>query len=873
MRFRSRVLTSFVVPLLFSLPAQGAAPDAAMPPGSASPAAPAAPATVATSAASAKAAAPPASARPAGLSLSGTTKLALDATCVTCQSGTLDIYIRNNTTKAIPLSLRVGDFVGAGPTETLSAKITQELFISDRPTSFRGATLKAKDILHLRLSISGVLEEGEWSADLYNDNDKLGTLSVVRALPFDVDLDLRKPHSRDISVQKGESLFLPLTNKDLLEYPVNIELTVKNRTVSVPVKLSPKGSANQEIAAGLLRPWFDNPWEGYFRTETVTGRLVMVLQRPPCPSDGCPARATPLVPHFRDLALKIHLKYHSPEFNFLAIAFVLFAGAICSLLIGSFLPNQLRRIQLKRELDAMAARIRDLPMQLSSRLRVSLGLDEKRCLAALSSQAAFAPGFAAVLADVKKHMESLAKRLTLTEQLADLRVRFDAQRLHCLFPTPMDIVAASFEAAVDLLRGVEVSDDDVQSAQAIVKSLSDKIHDLDDIKRMGADLVSQIKDRASRLLLGSGTAAGPYNYFSKWPAESSSPSLHKGCQLAEAMLDELRFRAWRKRATDQERSLATEPPGKAADNVTDSSPPEFLQEDLPDVDRLSLKLEMLRDCARLDNGDRSFGRDFAELVKLLESQNAEQFDAAKRLSQQIKERVFARDVVREIAEGASQHAVADKNRVHIEIETTQVCTYQPIQLRVLFSREDLNCSEAIKDFVPIWNFGHDDLTDEYGWDVVHYFPRAQSYIVKVSLQWRGGGFVRPSDLDSSRESATAESDPVHTAGTGKLHVPVGSRSADHHRLPAGAAPPASSGDDIVVIKRRVKVKRMRRNNGWSFFLEAAQLLVAIVPALFAVRGGVLGELSKQSLFSGLVGVFVIGFTSDRVKSLLTQKST
>jgi hypothetical protein len=948
MNFHTRVLISLAVHLVLSFSARAATPDTATPDKTN---ASATSATVATPAASVKSAAPVV-ARPAAISLYGATTLTLDATCINPQEGALDILVRNNTTKALPLSLRVGDFVNASAPATLSAQVTEALFRSDGRTVFRASTIKAKETIDFRVSVFGVSDEGEWRAELYNDNDKIGTLSVVRVLPFNVDLDLPKSRLREISVQKGEPLLLPFKNSDLLAYSVKVDLTVAHHSLSDSLTLSPKGIAPATFDTKTLLPWFDTPWEGYFRTETVTGRLLVALQSRTCPSDLHTTGSAPPVPHFKEIPLAVHLKYHSPGVNFFAIAVVLFAGALCSLVIGSFLPNQLRRIQLKRDLDAMAARIRDLPMQLSSRLRVSLGLDEKRCFGALTSQAAFAPGFAGVLTEVKKRMDSLEKRLKLTEQLASLRVRFEAQRLRSLFPTPMNTVAADFDAAVDLLRGVEVSDDDIQAAQALVKSLADQIRDLDDIKRTGSDLISQIKARAARLLLGSETATAPNNYFSKWPAEVSSASLHGGCRLAEAMLDELRFRRWRSETSKLQ--LGTIPvPHSVSDSVSGFSSSEFLEEDLPDVDRLSLKLEMLRDCARLDNGDRLFGKSFADLVKHLESQNAERFDAAKRLAQEIKERVFAEDVVREIVEGAKDEAadaeehvdirdysesywpvgnrliraglvilcllffvrgryelawisfaalivaivaargvaaaagalldwirprssgeavVADRNRVRIEIETTQVYTYGPIQLRVLFSREDLNRSEAIKDFVPVWNFGHDALTDEYGWEVVHYFPRARSYIVTVRFQKREGNFVRLDDLPRCGPAATVDSTAAGVEGK----RPSGTAAATlvaARVLAAGQRPPAVDLDQgIVLIKRRVQVMRMRRSNRWSAFLEAAQLLVAIVPALFAVRSGVLGELSKQSLLSGLIGVFVIGFTSDRIKSLLTQKT-
>jgi hypothetical protein len=837
------------------------------------------------------------------LSLSGKTKLVLDATCTTCQGGSLDLYLRNNAAAALPLLLHTGDLLNKTTGEALAASVTPELLNPDLVTKFNGSTLDPNKTLVLRLSVSSVLDEGEWEAKLYNGDAEVGNFSVIRVhLPFNVSLDVPRPDAPEISVQMGNRAFLPFKNDDSRAYPLSVELFVKNHSVLLPVTLPPKGIANLEIPADKLICSFDNPWEGYFRDETVDGRLLMTLQKPPCPSGQCPDRATPLASPSKVINLKVHLSYQSTRSQFLAIALVLFAGAVCSLLLNSYLPNQLRRIQLKKNLDALAARIRDLPMDIASRLRVSLGLDEKRCLALLTSQVGFQPGFAAVLTDVKQRIESLEKRLTLTEQLGSLRMRFETQRSVSLFPTPMNKVEAGFEEAVDHLREVEFSAEDFQLAQTIVKSLADQIDDLDDIKKFYAhqsELVSQINKRAARLLVPPDLPPDDPNYPIKWPAAPVPPG-HDGARLASRMFSKLLYLKKKKEA-----DAAATPP------AANSGPAEFfLQEDLPDVDRLSLKFEMLRECARLDNSDPRFNERFAHLAELLESQNSETFDAARRWYQQIKERIFADDAVAEIVSRAKveddvtfrnwhplmgrlvflvlsilpillffwRHyavaaislalialafalqihvqsaisawldridpkkcgtiSVADENRVRIQIETSQVCTFEPIQLRVRFCREDLNAAEAINDITPIWDFGHDDLTPEDGWEVVHYFPRNCSYIVKAKFQRRSGGFLRTTDVPSSDQ-------------------------------PAAAGPEGP----MVFTRRIVQASFVRGGSSWSFFLEAVRLLVALVPALLALYAGALDKLAKLDLVSALIAVFLLGFSSDQVKNLLTQKST
>lgn len=53
--------------------------------------------------------------------------------------------------------------------------------------------------------------------------------------------------------------------------------------------------------------------------------------------------------------------------------------------------------------------------------------------------------------------------------------------------------------------------------------------------------------------------------------------------------------------------------------------------------------------------------------------------------------------------------------------------------------------------------------------------------------------------------------------------------------------------------------------------EGLKLAAALFVAVFALVSGAKDQLLKLDLLPGLVAVFVIGFTADTVKNLLTQK--
>ncbi|MGA8875676.1 MAG: hypothetical protein WB555_09080, partial [Candidatus Korobacteraceae bacterium] len=173
--------------------------------------------------------------------------------------------------------------------------------------------------------------------------------------------------------------------------------------------------------------------------------------------------------------------------------------------------------------------------------------------------------------------------------------------------------------------------------------------------------------------------------------------------------------------------------------------------------------------------------------------------------------------------------VADRRNVRIQSEVSATRVYEPTQLRVRFCKEQLNYSAALQDITPIWNFGHDDLTPEEGWDVVHYFPRPREYTVTVKFQRRLGGFLTYADPETDSPDVVYVMDVINAA-LSELGVTL---------LAAG--------------------------------LNIVWLLVALVPALLALYTGAIDQLNKLDAIPALIAVFTAGFTSDQVKNVLTQK--
>jgi hypothetical protein len=166
------------------------------------------------------------------------------------------------------------------------------------------------------------------------------------------------------------------------------------------------------------------------------------------------------------------------------------------------------------------------------------------------------------------------------------------------------------------------------------------------------------------------------------------------------------------------------------------------------------------------------------------------------------------------------------SRVALDTSSSEPRPFQGIQLKLRFAKESLNCAAARQEFVPVWDFGQGGLTPERGWEVTHYFPAQAIYTVKVAFKDRNGGLVVFPGSDTTVFAIREFS--------------VG-----------------SSKDQASLLKAGAK-------------LGIARLSLALIPVILALYSGASDQLAKLDVIPGMIAVFLLGFSSDQVKNLLTK---
>jgi hypothetical protein len=232
----------------------------------------------------------------------------------------------------------------------------------------------------------------------------------------------------------------------------------------------------------------------------------------------------------------------------------------------------------------------------------------------------------------------------------------------------------------------------------------------------------------------------------------------------------------------------------------------------------------------------------AELLDYLKLPNYEAMYAARLLVKQMEDGCFKDDIENEVK----------GNRVRIRVDHSEIRQFEPCEFRLEFLKSGLNIAYARQEWTCRWIFtipGADppQALIEEGWVVTHYFQKGSQYELKISLTHEGTGSV-------------LQVPNVEVFSDGKINVIQGERS----------------------IWRFLKALR-RRNWGWAKKewqgrrrsrkgLDYLRLAMALVIALFGLMAGAKEQLLKLDVLPALLAIFMVGFSADQIKNLLTQKS-
>lgn len=588
-------------------------------------------------------------------------------------AGSVEFMVTNAGPAPVPLALRLGAF-SDDATQMPAGNPKVELAWdtgSPLPSYLGpGATLR------IAARVSGMSGASVASAPLFNGGTQLGRLGAVEIdAPLDVQISGGGDADQALTLSRGDDSVVRLKNADAEAYPLDWAFQVDGKTVqSGELQLAAHGTS-----AVTLTPTDDlYSWRDSVRPSHKTGLLLLSLHGPP-------EVAHELLPA-RTLKLNLVMRKLTPSLTSLwshvLIAVVLLLGGLLSLLGHSALPNTMRKMNLRRQMNEVGDRINNLSKRVDAYLRTLLKMERKRVELLLKQSRALSPVSVERLEEASAGIERLRRRLKAAERLDDLRGRLDDASATAP-PSVTDDIEIKLQAAATQLQSFALTEDEANAAGRMLDTAENSLTmaaDTEALVQITAENFRELKVRQKLV---------PYSYYNDLKA--ALPGLFE-------MLNQ---------------------PFEDPRNIT--RPMMFA------IDYGIAALQMAFDYAMLrvsapgiatgGNGagagesarDRLFARQ-SELIGLLGTLSWAGLRDVRALMQEMRENIYEQDLLEVIAATGQAEIVMDPRVAR---------PYQPLQFSIRFKDVRLNEAAARRRLACAWDFPEQPMA--YGWRVCHFF--------------------------------------------------------------------------------------------------------------------------------------------------------
>jgi hypothetical protein len=687
-----------------------------------------------------------------------------------------------NPGRVVLLALRIGPFTD--DTSQMALAAAKVSFTTDTGAPLPAYLLPGAS-LRVIANISSLNGSVAASGLLFNGESELGKLHVVEPdAPFDVSITGNGSADQRLVLTPSDDALLTLKNDDGEAYPVDWSFQIGGRTLqSGELQLAPRGISRIDvIPADDLYSWTDN-----LRPSKRTGVLTLSLHGPP-------QVAKDLLPD-RTLQVNLLMLKLSPSLTslwwHLFVALVLLLGGVLSLICSAVLSGILRKNGLRRQIADLSGRITDVSTRVDSYLRILLRMERKRIELLLEQTWVFSPSSAEVLDAVSKSLDSLRLRLKLAERLDELRRSLD-EAATTAPPTVMEEIDSKLQVAAGQLESFAMAEDEVNATNKLLDVAETTLAGLGDFDRLAQTAASHFKELKVR------QKVVPPAYYSD--LKTALPGLFE--MLNQPFDDPANITRPMIFAIDY---------GIAALHMAfDYS---VLKANVPAVAGHSAP-----------SRERLVARQ-GELIGLLGTISWPALREMRTLLQEMRENIYERDVLDEIA---------TQGQAEIALDPRTVRPFMPVLFSIRFKDSRFNCAAAMRRLTCKWDFPGHLLAQD--WRVCHFFQGS--------------------------EPKSSEGRDVTASVWVESRKPIeGVAPAEGKSL---ATPPRSA------LSITFQLHRAERPSYSGAFAEGVRFLIALGVALAALLSGALQQLDKLDFLPAMIALLALGFGADTVKNLLTQ---
>ncbi len=757
--------------------------------------------------------------QPSPLKIVGPAKLTLDPVCNARNGVSLGqpLLLRNDGSKEVQLALSAAE-----PASKTAGKVAvTKVAITPLDANGRAATEKiflapGKQV-GVRVDLTGILDSGEWEIELRNGGTPVGALTVANPqVGFRVKLDVATPDNPELTFERGKPATIALKNEDGVDYRVSGQYSVRGIVQDDTQEVSLSANGGGELRLTPLDDWFA-PWvRTLFKDDVADGRLTLRFASNACLYDpAAPTRVfkvkTTLAPWPADVKDR--------NGNLVLLA-VLILGGVCSLALNLLLPAHGQRLRARMQLSLAARRIDDITIETDSRVRNSIAVERRQLAERLQRLKLLDGQFSSEMTEIERGLTRLGTRLDLLGHMQLVLNRYWRRRSVIVSDDIEELRLQLF----DLLRRSDPSDSDIQAAQSLINKINEH---LTGANAANPDVSARLAKKIGILQKEFDPTTGPIG---------TSPVWKNLCtELAEEF----------------DKAVETAP----------TDPDKIAPADYVRFGQAVFILEQVSTFIKLCKAANPAGtlapeekKRLDRLLGHLRAGGWDQLKRAERLIRQIRQNIFYEQIETEIK----------GERVTIERNRPVVRQFEPTELRVMFLNKQVNGSAVREEYTCNWEFGYANLKAT-GWSVSHFFPSAtepepqgpepqglepERGLLRKLLEWLLSKSSRDPDPKGSKKPAVA----------GKAYRVNVKFVRDDGEKVLGVV------TDEIHVWPPLGVK-MRA----SIWTEWLRLGLALGIATVGLMAGAREQILKLDVFPALIAVFLLGFGSDRIKNLFTQR--
>jgi hypothetical protein len=760
--------------------------------------------------------------------------------------GWATLTLTNHSVKSSRVSIRAGQVMSASTGLPLAgAKV---LFGAAgapegaRPTETKyelNDELATGQSITLAAAISGIEDGGSYSIALFNGSQPIGKLSAT-GFPFRVHPDTAANGTVQVTVAADRSYFM-LKNDDPLEYPISWELFVGTRKASGTLELRPSASEEVEInesncgGNGSGTPScllsVSGGWarfSSWLKDSSEDGRL-RIAYRPKTSTESTKVqREASLVPHLV-IPVKVVTHYRASDETAVLSSVILFMflalGALLSVFANLWIPHNLRRNAISSRLKLLIRNIREISAAIPSQARISAEVDARELLDRLKNAGWFYSDFDTVLLEYGAQVSVLEARFALLQQADEYRQ--DLEQLSDIDIPPTYIARArrAFEPAMEVFEGSQWTSAQQKLASDFVEAFKQQVDALRNV-RSGVDeqFKTEIATRLARVkgVFGQtrqGMAAG----FEKF-VPSIFKRLNDGTfddKLVVSDYVQLDFDLWKLwlverfvHAYEGATSASWRKKLEARAGLSDEVPP-------------------------------------GSLLYFLQLNTWDAIDCAKLLCDEVDQGIFPEDICAALGHRPPQ--------VAIRVRQNEIMSNRRADFELCFSNYAMTGAMARREITPIWTFSVPGNTEVPLHEVdPHGATQTMGALEHVTNRLRG----KISEVHAGSKSERGWVVSCFVPQLSEIHVKVnfenwfGEMQVDGEKATLEKSFPIQATDDSLVWAR--------------FWLEISRSCVALAIPVVGLLAGARDKLLGMDVTAAIAAVFVLGFSTDSIKSALLR---